>query len=90
MENEDTFMLTDEDGNDLNCKLVDFYEYENTMYAIFAPEEYADKDEVAVVIMKAEYEDDEPVFTMLEDEELCNEILDSYIAMTDEEDNEPS
>ena len=82
--NENMFVLTDEEGNDFNFELVDFCDYEDILYAIFAPEEDAGKEEVGVVIMVAEFVEDEPVFTMVEDDDLCTKVLETFMAGLEE------
>lgn len=88
MDDDNTFILTDEDGNEFTFQLMDFFEYEEQLYAIFTPsEEDEDLDEVDVVIMKTVFEGEDPVFSMIEDEDLSQNILNAYIEMVDSDDS---
>lgn len=89
MDDDNTFILTDEEGNEFTFQLMDFFEFEEQLYAIFTPsEEDENSDEVGVVIMKTVFEGEDPVFSMIEDEDLCQNVLNAYVEMVDSEDGE--
>lgn len=85
---ENTFILTDEDGEEYTFELLDFVDYEDKLYAVLAAAEEADSDEVGIVIMETTFDGETPSFTNIEDEDLCQTILDLFIENLDEEEGE--
>lgn len=85
---ENTFVLTDEEGLEYTFELLDFVDYEEKLYAILAPVEEADSEEVGIVIMETKFEGEDPSFTNVEDDDLCQVILDLFVSKLDEEDDQ--
>ncbi|MBE7064781.1 MAG: DUF1292 domain-containing protein [Ruminococcaceae bacterium] len=83
---ESTFVLTDEEGNEYPFTLLDFVDYEEDMYVVLAP---ADSDpeseeDLELVVMQVVMTDDGPSFEMFEDDELAEAVLDKFISSLDE------
>ena len=78
--------LSDENGNEEEFELIDFVDYQEKTYAIFTPyvEEEDDDDEgdVEVVIMETSMETsdegEEMALNFVDDEVLCNQILEAF------------
>lgn len=78
--------LSDENGNEEEFELIDFVDYQEKTYAIFTPyvEEEDDDDEgdVEVVIMETTMETsdegEEMALNFVDDEALCNQILEAF------------
>lgn len=78
--------LSDENGNEEEFELIDFVDYQEKTYAIFTPyvEEEDDDDEgdVEVVIMETTMEisdeGEEMALNFVDDEALCNQILEAF------------
>lgn len=78
--------LSDENGNEEEFELIDFVDYQEKTYAIFTPyvEEEAEDDEgdVEVVIMETSMESsdecEELALNFVDDEALCNQILEAF------------
>lgn len=78
---ESTFILTDEEGNEYPFNLLDFVEYEDDMYVVLAPAD-ADpesEDDLELVVMQVAMTDEGPSFEMFEDDELAEAVLDKFI-----------
>ena len=98
MENEfkegQLFDLIDEDGNTFTFELLDFVIVDEKLYAVLSTidEEQTDvpeeEREMSVVIMLTEFEGKEPVFNLVEDEDLCQIVLDKFTELYDEEEEE--
>lgn len=84
------FELTDEEGNTFTFELLDFVAVEEDLYAVITTVEEEEKsdDEMNVVIMRVEIENKEPIFTLVEDEELCKNVLEAFISQFDDEEIE--
>lgn len=79
-----TFTLTDEDGNDYLFNLLGFVDYDEKLYAVLEPQDEEDDD--GVVIMETTFtKSNEPIFTIVEDYDLAEEILNEYYDNLDRE-----
>ena len=87
IESGQIFELTDEEGNTFTFELLDFVVVDEVLYAVITAvdEEPDSDDEMNVVIMRTEMENDEPVFTLVEDDEICKKVLETFIELFDEE-----
>lgn len=96
MENNDfiddsvnTFILTDDEGNEYEFELLDFVDMEETMYAVLVPvEQEGVEDDMGIVIMETVFENNEPIFTFVEDENIAQKVLNEFAARTEEDDEE--
>ena len=96
MENNDfiddsvnTFILTDDEGNEYEFELLDFVEMEETMYAVLVPvEQEGVEDDMGIVIMETVFENNEPIFTFVEDENIAQKVLNEFAARAEEDDEE--
>lgn len=83
---ESTFILTDEEGNEYPFSLLDFVDYEEDMYVVLAP---ADSDpesdeDLELVVMQVVMTDEGPSFEMFDDDELAEAVLEKFISSLDE------
>ena len=83
---ESTFVLTDEEGNEYPFSLLDFVDYEDDMYVVLAP---ADSDpeseeDLELVVMQVVMTDEGPSFEMFEDDEIAEAVLEKFISSLDE------
>ena len=96
MENNDfiddsvnTFILTDDEGNEYEFELLDFVDMEETMYAVLVPvEQEGVEDDMGIVIMETVFENNEPIFTFVEDENIAQKVLNEFAAREEEDDEE--
>lgn len=96
MENNDfiddsvnTFILTDDEGNEYEFELLDFVDMEETMYAVLVPvEQEGVEDDMGIVIMETVFENNEPIFTFVEDENIAQKVLNEFAARAEEDDEE--
>ena len=84
-----TFILTDDEGNEYEFELLDFVDLEETLYAVLVPaEQDGVEDDMGIVIMETVFENNEPVFTFVEDENIAQRVLNEFAARAEEEDEE--
>ena len=84
-----TFTLTDEDGVDFEFELLDFVDYRENLYAVLVPmENEGIEDDMGIVIMETTFENNEPVFTFVDNENLAQAVLDEYASRADNDDFE--
>ncbi len=78
--------LEDEDGSSIECSLQCVFEYNGQDYAVLAEEDNPE-NEVYFFALDAEDKDDEIEFefTVIEDEELLNELLEVFQQLADDE-----
>ncbi|MBO2516691.1 MAG: DUF1292 domain-containing protein [Clostridiales bacterium] len=92
-EEEDNIIeLTDEDGCVVKFEYITTVDYEGEEYLIVMPvdEEHPEaeqEEEAEVVILKIEKdENDEDVYTSVDDEQIGQAVFDRFMAMLEEED----
>ena len=84
-----TFTLTYDEGNEYEFELLDFVDLDEKLYAVLIPSSPDDvSEEDGIVIMETIFEQNEPVFTFVEDQPLAQAVLNEYAAREDEEDEE--
>lgn len=84
------FELTDDDGNTFTFELLDFVVVDEKLYAVLSTvdeeaENSEDEEELNVVIMLTEFEGKEPIFTLVEDEEICKNVIETFMDSFDDE-----
>lgn len=83
------FELVDEEGNVFLFELLDFVTLDEKVYAVITSAEdevEEDVDDLDVIIMEVEFEDEDPIFALVEDQELCQRVLDNFVEKYEEED----
>ena len=86
---EDVIVFEDEDGQEYEFSVVDYFFYNGEEYALLSEaDDIEDKDEIGSIICRVESDDDEEdTFVPVEDEELAEKLF--RIATTKlEEDSE--
>lgn len=80
MINDDNIVvLTDNDGNELECDYLDTITYNDMHFVILYPLDQ-DKEEGEVIILElVENEEGEEEYITVEDEDLLDEVFDQYI-----------
>jgi uncharacterized protein YrzB (UPF0473 family) len=82
MENE-TFLLTDDEGNELECEYLDSIDYQGKEYVILYPLDQ-DADEGEVIIMEVVAIDEEnEEFLTVDDEDLLDAIFEEYMRIVE-------
>ncbi len=87
IDNESTFILTDEDGVDYSFELVGYVDHEESLYVVLAPAD-ADpesEEDLELVVMTIKMDDGVPAFEAVEDEDVAQAVLDKFIASLEEE-----
>lgn len=86
MENEN-FLLTDDEGNELECEYLDSIEYQGKEYVILYPLDQSE-DEGEVIIMEVTAIDEEnEEFRTIDDENLLDAIFEEYMKIVELEEN---
>ncbi len=74
-----TITLTSEDGEDVECEVLDFFEHKGVEYAVLLPVEQPEEEEGEVVILKAVIEEDEEYLEAVEDVKLLEEVFEIFV-----------
>ena len=85
-------VLTDEDGNEVECEHIDTVEVDGETYMAFIPAELAVDEEAEVVILKVVEEDGEEVLVSVEDDDEADRVFDIVMERVEdmyEDDGEP-
>lgn len=87
-EEDGTFILNDEEGNEYPVTLLDYVDYKDKLYALLAPEG-ADLDdeeeELSIMVMEVTLENEEVTFNLVEDEPLALAVIDAFTKKVIEE-----
>jgi uncharacterized protein YrzB (UPF0473 family) len=87
-EDDNTIVLTDEDGNELECEYLDTVNYKDKDYAVLFPLDQDEEDGDVIILELAENEDGEEEYLTVEDEGLLDEVFDEYMRVLELEDDE--
>ncbi len=87
-EDDNTIVLTDEDGNELECEYLDTVNYKDKDYAVLFPLDQDEEDGDVIILELAENEDGEEEYLTVEDEGLLDEAFDEYMRVLELEDDE--
>jgi uncharacterized protein YrzB (UPF0473 family) len=79
---EENIILTDDEGNELECEYLDAINYQGKDYAILYPLDQ-DEDEGAVLIMEVVATDDEEELLPVEDEDLLDAIFAEFMRIAE-------
>lgn len=75
MDNENIFMLTDEDGNEVECEFVSLIPYGNKDYAVMMS---TDEEEEDVLILSVEEENGKEFLATVEDEDTLEMVFELF------------
>lgn len=82
-ETEDMITLLDEDGNEVECEVIDMFEFEDKQYIVLLP---ADQEDPYILRVEKD-EDGSDVFAVIEDDEEFNKVAEAYDELLGEDDN---
>jgi len=83
MDATENIVLTDDEGNELECEYLETIPYQGKDYAILYPLDQ-DEDEGEVIIMEVVTgDDDEEEFLPVEDEDLLDAIFAEYMKIVE-------
>lgn len=78
-DNENYITLSDEDGNELSFEVIGTVEYKDRIFAVLLPFEESEEDDGVMIFEVIPAEDPEyDDFTVVEDEELMNEVYEEF------------
>lgn len=75
---ENIIVLTDEEGNELECDYLDTINYKGVNYVVLYPLDQDEDDGEVVILELIENEDGEEEYNTVDDEELLDEIFEEY------------
>ena len=88
-EMDNKITLTDEEGNEISCEMLDMIEYQGKQYAVLAMEDSEETGEVVIMEYVFGPEDsDSDDLVYVEDEGILNAVLDLFIERSEAEDDE--
>ncbi len=78
-EMDNTVILNDEDGNEVEFEFLDLIEYEGEEYVVLLPMEDAeDADEVVILKVEDTESEDEESYVSVDDEEVLNKVFEIF------------
>lgn len=82
---EDIIILTDDEGNELECEYLDTINYQGKDYVVLYPlDQDADAEEGGVVIMEVVSIDDEnEEYLPVDDEDLLDAVFDEFMRIAE-------
>ena len=86
----DFVTITDDDGNEFELEHLDIAEFNGELYMAFVPADMDEDDEdFGLIILKVVAQDDEDVFTTIDDESELNAVYELFIdrLSSDDEDD---
>ncbi len=90
-EDESDVILTDEEGNEYKFTFLDYVDYNEKLYAVFAPAE-ADLDnedeELSVFVMEVSVVNDNVSFNLIEDDKIAEGVIEAFYNQAMEDANE--
>lgn len=75
--------LLDEEGNEVECEIIDFFQYEDKEYAVLLPT----NEEDPYILRVDKDEDGSEVFAVIEDDEEFDKVAEAYDQLVDEDEN---
>lgn len=88
-EMDNKIILTDEEGNEISCEMLDLIDYEGKQYAVLGMEGSEETGEVVIMEYVFGPEDsDSDDLIGVEDETILDAVLDLFIARYEEEDGD--
>lgn len=87
-EEESDVILTDEEGNEYHFTFLDYVDYNEKLYAVFAPSD-ADLDdedaELNVFVMEVSVVNDNVSFNLIEDDQIAEGVIEAFYNQAIEE-----
>lgn len=86
MENEmeNIITLIDDEGNEIECEIIDAFEYGDKEYVVLLP----DDEEDPFMLRVDKDENGEEVFAMIEDDDEFDEVSEAYNGLLEEDDED--
>lgn len=79
LEDDNIIVLTDNDGNELECEYLDTIHYKDMYFAILYPLDQDEEDGEVIILELVENEDGEEEYLTVDDEDLLDEVFDEYM-----------
>ncbi|KPU44950.1 hypothetical protein OXPF_14280 [Oxobacter pfennigii] len=85
MENEAENIITllDDEGNEVECEVIDMFEFEEKEYIVLLP---ADEEDPYILRVDKD-EDGSEIFAVIEDDEEFEKVADAYDELLEEDEN---
>lgn len=78
-EEDGIIVLTDNDGNELECEYLDTINYNDMNFVILYPLDQDEEEGEVIILELVENEDGEEEYVTVEDEDLLDEVFDEYM-----------
>ena len=86
-DNENIIVLTDEEGNELECDYLDTVNYGDSNYIILYPLDQDEEEGEVIILELVEDENGEEKYLTIEDENLLDEVFDEYMRVVELEES---
>lgn len=80
---ENIITLLDDDGNEIECEVIDMFEFEEKEYAVLLPTD----EEDPYILRIDKDEDGNELFAMIEDDNEFDKVSEAYDELLDQDEN---
>jgi uncharacterized protein YrzB (UPF0473 family) len=80
---ENIITLLDDDGNEIECEVIDMFEFEEKEYAVLLPTD----EEDPYILRIDKDEDGNELFAMIEDDNEFDRVSEAYDELLDQDEN---
>jgi uncharacterized protein YrzB (UPF0473 family) len=87
-DNENIIVLTDDEGNELECDYLDTINYKDMNFVVLYPLDQDEEEGEVIILELVENEDGEEEYLTVEDEDLLDEVFDEYMRVMELEEEE--
>lgn len=88
-EMDNKITLTDDDGNEITCEMLDIIDYQGKQYAVLAMEGSEETGEVVIMeYVLGDENSDSDDLVYVDDEKILDAVLDLFVERYDAEDEE--
>jgi uncharacterized protein YrzB (UPF0473 family) len=81
--NEDMITLRDEEGNEIECEVIEWFEFEDKEYIVLLP---VDEEELNILRVEKDADGNE-VYAVIEDDEEFDKVAEAYDELLGEDEN---
>lgn len=80
---ENMITLLDDEGNEIECEVIDMFEFEEKEYVVLLPVD----DEDPYILRVDKDDDGNEVFAVIEDDDEFDKVAEAYDEMLDDDEN---
>jgi len=82
-DNDNVIVLTDDEGNELECEYLDTVNYKDKNYVVLYPLDQDEEDGDVIIFELVEADDGSEEYITVDDEALLDEVFEEYMRITE-------